>query len=130
MLKSSIANENGVPALFVEGRRETAIGYTTYFEERSRYEDFINAGYRIFFVNASFTTAPINNFTGFSPFRKGIFEDPENWFYTALVRENYQSSYEDREIYSLDDKLSAAMNLKYILCSETWFKKPPQNQES
>ena len=84
MLKSSIVNENGAPALFVDGHRETAIGYTTYFEERSRYEDFISAGYRIFFVNASFTAAPINNFTGFSPFRKGIFEDPERSDYSEF----------------------------------------------
>ena len=84
MLKSSIVCESGVPALFIDGRRETAMAYTTYFEERSCCKDFINAGYRIFFVNASFTVAPINNFTGFSPFRKGIFEDPESPDYSEF----------------------------------------------
>ena len=60
------------------------MAYTTYFEERSRYQDFVDAGYRIFFVNVSFTTAPINSNTGFSPFRIGAFENPETPDYSEM----------------------------------------------
>ena len=78
MLKSSIQRKNGLQTLLIDGKTYPAIAYTTYFEERSRAEDFIKAGYRIFFVNASFTTLPINSRTGFSPFEVGIFEDKEH----------------------------------------------------
>ncbi|MBQ8356691.1 MAG: hypothetical protein IJX39_02665 [Clostridia bacterium] len=77
MLTSEIQVKNGVPRLLINGISVPAMAYTTYFEERSRYEDFIKAGYRIFFVNISFTTAPINSTTGFTPFRVGVFEDPQ-----------------------------------------------------
>ena len=72
MLKSRIEMKNGTPRLYINGREECAMAYTTYFEERSRYTDFIRAGYKIFFVNVSFTTAPINSVTGFTPFKKPL----------------------------------------------------------
>ncbi len=78
MLRSFIQTTNGLQTLLIDGKSYPAIAYTTYFEERSCAEDFIKAGYRIFFVNASFTTLPINSKTGFSPFEVGIFEDKEN----------------------------------------------------
>ena len=77
MLKSRIEIKNGIPCLYVDDNPTTAMAYTTYFEERSRFEDFIRAGYRIFFVNVSFTKAPINSNTGFTPFRIGVFEKPD-----------------------------------------------------
>ncbi len=78
MLKSSIQIKNGTPCLAVEGREMPAMAYTTYFGESARYEDFLAAGYRIFFVNASFTALPINSAaTGFTPFRVGVFENEE-----------------------------------------------------
>lgn len=76
MLTSSIRVHDGKPVLCIDGQLTPAMAYTTYFEERSCYEDFLDAGYRIFFVNVSFTRSPINSFTGFSPFRVGVFEDP------------------------------------------------------
>ncbi|MBO5221104.1 MAG: hypothetical protein J6C26_02195 [Clostridia bacterium] len=77
MLTSRIRECNGKPVLFITDQPVAAMAYTTYFEERSRYEDFIEAGYRIFFVNVSFTTAPINSYkTGFTPFNIGVFKDP------------------------------------------------------
>ena len=76
MLKSKIKVINGAPYLYINDELTPAMAYTTYFEERSCYEDFIKAGYRIFFINVSFTTLPINSNTGFSPFRVGVFEDP------------------------------------------------------
>ena len=84
MLKSSIKTENGKPCLYIDNQRTSAMAYTTYFEERSCYKDFIDMGYRIFFVNVSLTKAPINNFTGFTPFRIGVFENPECPDYSEL----------------------------------------------
>ncbi len=74
MLNSFIETKNGLQTLYIDNKAYPAMAYTTYFEERSCAEDFIKAGYRIFFVNASFTTLPINSKTGFSPFEIGIFE--------------------------------------------------------
>ena len=84
MLKSKIEVKNGKPCLFIDGNLTTAMAYTTYFPERNRYRDFIDAGYRIFFINISFTTLPINSKTLFSPFRFGVFEDPENPNYSEF----------------------------------------------
>ena len=76
MLKSQIQIKNGTPRLYIDGKETPAMAYTCYFGERARYEDFLSAGYRIFFVNASFTSLPINSaHTGFTPFRVGVFEN-------------------------------------------------------
>lgn len=75
MLKSRIQVKNGKPLLYIEDAPVAAMAYTTYFEERSCFEDFVDAGYQIFFVNASFTTSPINSgSTGFTPFDVGVYE--------------------------------------------------------
>lgn len=74
MLKSCIEFKNSKPYIRIGSSLNTAMAYTTYFEELGEYSDFIAAGYKIFFVNVSFTDLPINNTTGFSPFRKGVFE--------------------------------------------------------
>ena len=88
MLKSEIKLKGGYPKLYVNGEETAAMAYTTYFEERSCCADFSKAGYRIFFVNASFTRLPINSCaTGFSPFRIGIFEDNERPDYSEFERE-------------------------------------------
>lgn len=84
MLESYIKTENGAPRLFISGKVACPMAYTTYFEERSAYRDFIKAGYRIFFVNVSFTTLPINCVTGFTPFNVGVFEDPARPDYSEL----------------------------------------------
>ncbi len=92
MLRSEIKPRGGVPTLFVDGTPTSAMAYTTYFEERSCCADFADAGYRIFFANASFTTLPINSAaTGFSPFRVGVFEDMENPDYSEFEREVYRT---------------------------------------
>ena len=74
MLKSHIAFKNGIPCLQIDGTLHAPLAYTTYFEERGEYSDFAKSGYKMFFVNVSFTDLPINNVTGFTPFRTGIFE--------------------------------------------------------
>ncbi len=79
MHKSEIRSDTCGPRLYIDDIPESAFAYTTYFEERSAYRDFYNAGYRIFFVNLSLTALPINSHTtGFTPFRIGAFEDIDN----------------------------------------------------
>ncbi len=84
MLKSKIEVKNGAPCLYVDGRPMTAMAYTTYFPERNCYQDFIDAGYRIFFMNVSFTNLPINPDTEFTPFHVGAFENPNNPDYSEF----------------------------------------------
>lgn len=85
MLSSSVLRAKDRTELKIDGKLLPAAAYTTYFEERSCYEDFVRAGYRIFFVNLSMTTLPINSATtGFTPFRTGVFEDPEHFDYSEF----------------------------------------------
>ncbi len=72
MIKSKIGFKNNKPYISIDGKPYSPLAYTTYFEERGEYSDFIRSGYRMFFVNVSFTDLPINNVTGFSPFMTGV----------------------------------------------------------
>ena len=84
-MKSAIGMHRQLPTLLIDGVPTPAVAYTTYFEERSCYADFLAAGYRIFFVNASFTALPINSqTTGFTPFRVGVFENMDAPDYSDL----------------------------------------------
>ena len=74
MIKSRIEYNNGRPFISINNKLHYPIAYTTYFDECGKPEDFIDFGYKMFFVNVSFTDKPINNLTGFTPFRTGIFE--------------------------------------------------------
>ena len=76
-MKSCIVFKNNKPYISVDGKLFSPLAYTTYFEEKGEYSDFIANGYRMFFVNVSFTDLPINNSTGFTPFRTGVFETDE-----------------------------------------------------
>ena len=76
-MKSQIEFRNGKPFINIDGTLHYPIAYTTYFDECGCWTDFISHGYRMFFVNVSFTDLPINNMTGFTPFLTGIFEDNE-----------------------------------------------------
>ena len=77
MLKTQIKTKNGRPYICINGKLFSPLAYTTYFEERGQFSDFIKNGYRMFFVNVSFTTLPINNVSGFSPFLTGVFDGSE-----------------------------------------------------
>ena len=74
--------------MLVNGEKLTPLAYTTYFDECGAWEDFAAAGYRMFFVNVSFTILPINNTTGFSPFRTGVFESaiPDYGEFDSMVQ--------------------------------------------
>lgn len=74
MLKSHIEFKNGKPFININGKLHYPMAYTTYFEECGDFSGFIEKGYRMFFINVSFTGLPINNSTGFSPFRTGVFD--------------------------------------------------------
>ncbi len=74
-MTSSIEFRHGRPYIKIDGKLHAPLAYTTYFEECGEYSDFINSGYKMFFVNVSFTDLPINNVTGFTPFLTGVFED-------------------------------------------------------
>lgn len=75
MISSEIRFHNGKPLISVNGELHYPIAYTTYFDECGEFTDFIKSGYKMFFVNVSFTDLPINNTTGFTPFRTGVFEN-------------------------------------------------------
>ena len=74
MIKSRIQFVGNRPMISINGELRSPIAYTTYFHECGQWSDFIKSGHRMFFVNVSFTDLPINNVTGFSPFRIGVFE--------------------------------------------------------
>lgn len=74
MIKSKIQFSHNRPMINIDGELHFPIAYTTYFEECGEWSDFIKNGYKMFFVNVSFTDLPINNTSGFTPFRTGVFE--------------------------------------------------------
>ena len=88
MHKSSIQLKNSRPLINIDGTLHAPLAYTAYFDECGQWEDFIKSGYRMFFVNVSFTDLPINNMTGFTPFRTGVFEgdEPDYSEFDGIVR--------------------------------------------
>ena len=74
IMKSKIQFINNKPLINVDEKLHPPLAYTTYFDECGKWSDFIKNGYKMFFVNVSFTDLPINNTNGFSPFRTGVFE--------------------------------------------------------
>ncbi len=88
MQKSKIKFVNGNPMIDINGELHPPLAYTTYFNECGEWSDFIRKGYKIFFVNVSFTDLPINNVTGFTPFRTGVFESdiPDYSEFDGFVR--------------------------------------------
>ena len=88
MLKSRIEFVNNKPFVNVNGEKFSPLAYTTYFDECGEWLDFIEKGYKMFFVNISFTDLPINNSSGFTPFRTGVFETdtPDYSEFDEIVR--------------------------------------------
>ena len=74
MLKSKIQFVDNKPYININEALYSPLAYTTYFDECGEWSDFIKSGYKMFFVNISFTDLPINNSSGFTPFRTGVFE--------------------------------------------------------
>ncbi|MBQ9084959.1 MAG: hypothetical protein IJY24_04805 [Clostridia bacterium] len=91
MHRTEVRKTGDAVRLFVDGAQTAAVAYTTYFEERSCCADFAEIGCRLYFVNASLTSLPINSsLTGFTPFRVGVFEDEGNPDYSEFEREVYR----------------------------------------
>ncbi len=76
-MNSVVEYKNGRPYISIDGKLHYPLAYTTYFEERGEFSDFIKSDYKMFFVNVSFTDLPINNVSAFSPFKTGVFEKSE-----------------------------------------------------
>ncbi len=88
MLKSKIQFIDNKPFISINGNLHSPLAYTTYFDECGEWSDFIKSGYKMFFVNVSFTDLPINNVSGFTPFRTGVFETdtPDYSEFDEIVR--------------------------------------------
>lgn len=120
MHKSEIKRIGNTPTLFIDGEPTVAMAYTTYFAERSCHSDFIDAGYRIFFVNVSFTTSPINSAaTGFTPFHTGVFEDPALPDYSEF----------EGQVYKIIEECHDAVIIPriYVSMPKWWTKSHPND---
>lgn len=73
-MKSRIVKTNGIPEIEVEGKIINTNAYVTYFTENETYADFTSAGYDLYSICTYFTILPINEDTGFTGARSGIFE--------------------------------------------------------
>lgn len=112
MIKSHIEFKNEKPFIYINGQLHAPLAYTTYFEECGEFSDFTKSGYRMFFINISFTDLPINNVTGFSPFKTGVFENeiPDYNEFDTVVQEILSKS-PDALIFP---RINVAMPRKWI----------------
>ena len=72
---SEVKNYGGVPTLFVNGKAYPSAAYMTYLEKFNDYQSFVNAGYTMFSVPVLFSGRWISVTDGFTPFKKGIFDE-------------------------------------------------------
>lgn len=72
--RSEVRLSGGVPTLHINNRAVPGMAYITYFDDRARYDDFAEAGIKLYSVNAYFGSMGINNDTGIHPFAPGIFD--------------------------------------------------------
>ncbi len=86
-VSSFVANHGGVPTLFVNGEPLPGLAYITYLSERACYEDFAEAGYRLFSFSVFFGSQGINEISGIYPFADGLFEDRNRPDFTLFDRE-------------------------------------------
>ena len=86
-MKSEVKNHNGLPSLFVNGEYVPEVAYITYKLDNARYEDFSNAGYKLFSVCLNFSEMPINESAPVLVMDKGIFEKEEPDF--SIVHKNF-----------------------------------------
>jgi len=73
-MKSRIVMQNGKTEIEVEGKVITTAAYVTYFTENNDYQGFTEAGYDLYSICTYFTSLPINEGSGFTPARIGIFD--------------------------------------------------------
>ncbi len=73
-MNSRIVQTNGIPEIEVDGKIISTNAYVTYFTENSTYDDFTKAGFNLYSICTYFTKLPINEDTGFTGARTGIFD--------------------------------------------------------
>lgn len=98
MTESKIIKKNGRPVFSVNGEVIAPCAYITYFEERSCYNDFADAGYKLFSVNTAFSSLPLNSSTGFAPFY-GIFDNKEKPDFSKFDRDIHRVLSADKNAY-------------------------------
>ena len=77
-MKAEIKRVNGTLRLFVGGEMISPNAYITYFTNKSRYEDFADAGYKLFSVPVMFSSKTFNENSQAPCFGRAVFdgEDP------------------------------------------------------
>ncbi len=108
---------NGKPILDTERGEMPFFAYLTYFTENARYEDFAARGYHLYSVCCYFTSLPINPFTGFTPARRGIFDEKGKADFSEL----------DADIADLLEKDPEALFFPriYVSMPAWWVKENP-----
>lgn len=71
---SQVSIKASHPALTVSGKEVEGLAYITYINEKSRYDDFADAGYKLYSVSLFFGTNHLNAISGQVTFSKGIFD--------------------------------------------------------
>ena len=70
---SRISNYGGVPTLFVNDEPQLGMAYITYYEERNRYLDFAQAGYKLYTFTTFFGDQTINESSWPAPMGGALF---------------------------------------------------------
>ncbi len=86
MITSEIRMIDGNPTLFVNGERVVENAYITYFIKKACYDEFAEAGYKLYSVPLYFATRGIQEINEIPPFDDGIFEDKDNPDYNVIDR--------------------------------------------
>lgn len=64
MIYSSVETKNGIPYLTVNGNEISSNAYITYFTEKASYDQFADAGYKLYSVPLFFASQTINESSG------------------------------------------------------------------
>ena len=86
-VESRICLSNGLPRLMVNGKSVATMAYITYFTERNHYQDFADAGYKLFSLPVYFGGRGTNPVSHVSPISKGIFDTKGKADFGILDRE-------------------------------------------
>jgi len=86
MITSKIEMKGKTPTLVINGERVAENAYISYFREKARYDEFSEAGYKLFSVPLYFATRSITEINDIPPFDDGVFEDPENPDFSIIDR--------------------------------------------
>jgi len=71
---ATVKTENGGQVLYVNGKAVNRLSYMVYYTQNACFDDFANAGYKLFSVPVFFGTNTISEATHIPPIAKGIFD--------------------------------------------------------